>query len=106
MRTREGRDVVCRVVVIHNEGHECLKALRRLATGANTLLADNHVLPMIRELHFEDIICGMFPLTGPSMKDSFGVSAFFVKNSVGDIMDMLLQALEVTNLSLLHLSRY
>ena len=95
VRTREGRDLVCRLIVIHDEGHECLKALRRLATGANTLLADNHVLPMVRELHFEDIVCGLFPLTGPSMADSFGPTAYFVKNSVGDIMDMLLQALEV-----------
>ena len=95
VRTREGVDLVCRVIVIHKEGHECLKALRRLAVGANTLLADNHVLPMVRELHFEDIVCGLFPLTGPSMVTSFGPRAGFVRNSVGDIMDMLLQALEV-----------
>lgn len=96
MRTRDGRDLVCRIVVIHKEGHECLKALRRLATGPNTLLADNHVLPMVQELHFEDIVCGLFPLTGPSMADSFGPSSCGAQNSVGDIMDMLLQALEVT----------
>lgn len=95
VRTREGQDLVCRLIVIHDEGHECLKALRRLATGANTLLADNHVLPMVREIHFQDIVCGLFPLTGPSMADAFGPTAYFVKNSVGDVMDMLLQALEV-----------
>ena len=50
---------------------------------------------MVRELHFEDIVCGLFPLAGPSMRDSFGPTSNFVKNSVGDIMDMLLQALEV-----------
>ena len=47
---------------------------------------------MFGELQFEDIIFGIFPKVGG---DIFGYE-FWAKNSVGDIIEMLLQMLEVS----------
>ena len=92
-RTRDGLDVIVRVIVIGNEGHDHLKILRTIATGENCLLSTNHALPMVMELQFEDIIFGIFPRVGGDMSLAFG---FWPNNSVGDIIDMLLQMLEVS----------
>jgi hypothetical protein len=91
-RTRDGLDVIIRVIVIRNEGHDHLKILRTIATGENSLLSTNHTLPMIMEFQFEDIIFGIFPKVGAEMFIAFG---FWPNNSVGDIIDMLMQMLEV-----------
>ena len=91
-RTRDGLDVIIRVIVIGKEGHDHLKILRTVATGENSLLSTNHALPMFMEFQFEDIIFGIFPKVGGEMFDVFGR---WPNNSVGDIIEMLLQMLEV-----------
>ncbi|KAG5353006.1 hypothetical protein C0989_011154 [Termitomyces sp. Mn162] len=93
VRTREGHDVIIRVIVIGKEGHEHLKILRKLATGPLSLYSENHTLPMFSELQFEDIIFGVFPKAGGSVSEAHG---YWPRNSVGDIVDMLLQMLEIT----------
>ena len=90
-RTRDGHDVAIRVVAIKNEGHEHLSILRKVATGPITLLSNNHVLPMFTEFHFHDIAFGIFPMVGWMMSDVYD---YWAKNSVGDMVDMLMQALE------------
>ena len=66
VRTREGLDVVIRVIVIGDEGQDHLK-LRTIATGENSLFSNNYALPMIAEFQFEDIIFGIFPKVGGEM---------------------------------------
>jgi hypothetical protein len=56
-------------------------------------LSSNHTLPMFKEFQFEDIVFGIFPMVGGEMSDAFG---YWPKNSVGDIIDMLMQMLEVS----------
>ena len=46
------------------------------------------------EFPFEDIVFGIFPLVGGEMSYAFG--DFWPNNSVGDIVDMLMQMLEVS----------
>ena len=92
-RTQDGLDVIIRVIVIGNEGHSHLKILRTIATGENSLLITNHTLPMFMEFQFEDIVFGIFPMVGAKMSKAFGC---WPKNSVGDIIDMLMQMLEVS----------
>ena len=92
-RTRDGLDVVIRVIVIGNEGHDHLKILRTIATGENSLLSNNHALPMVAEFQFEDIIFGIFPKVGGEITYMYG---YWPKNSVGDIIEMLMQMLEVS----------
>jgi hypothetical protein len=92
-RTRDGLDVVIRVIVIGNEGHDHLKILRTIATGEKSMFSNNHALPMFAEFQFEDIIFGIFPKAGGGISRAYGCWA---KNSVGDIIEMLMQMLEVS----------
>ncbi|PBK71911.1 hypothetical protein ARMSODRAFT_794958 [Armillaria solidipes] len=90
-RTEDGRDFAIRVIVIGNEGHDHLRILRKLATGPVSLISENHTLPMEAEFAFEDIIFGFFPKVGAPMDEAFG---YWAQNSVGDVLDMIMQALE------------
>ncbi|PPQ81146.1 hypothetical protein CVT25_015198, partial [Psilocybe cyanescens] len=90
-RTRDGHDVIIRVIVIGNEGHDHLNILRNTATGKGSLLSTNHTLPMFAEFHFEDITFGIFPKVGGSVLYAYD---YWAKNSVGDIIEMLMQMLE------------
>ena len=47
---------------------------------------------MFQEFKFEDIIFGVFPKVGAVVSDVYGTWA---KNSVGDIVEILMQMLEV-----------
>ncbi|KAF8955859.1 kinase-like domain-containing protein [Flammula alnicola] len=90
-RTREGLDVVIRVIVHGNAGQDHLKILRKIAAGKDSLNSNNHTLPLFREFQFEDIVFGIFPKVGAGVSDVYGGWA---KNSVGDIIEMLMQMLE------------
>ena len=88
-RTHEGQDVIIRVIVIGDNGRKHLDILRLLATAPQALVSANHALPMIREVQLGHITFGVFPLVG------YTLDASWANDSVGDILDMLLQALEV-----------
>jgi hypothetical protein len=91
-RTRNGHDVAVRVLVVRKEGYEHLEILRKIASGPSSLLSSNHALPLLAEFQFDDIIFGIFPKVGGTMEEAF---QYWAEDSVGDVMDMLLQALEV-----------
>ena len=90
--TADGHSVVVRIISIGNEGNNHLQVLRKIARGNDSLLVDNHAVPLWREVHFEDMVFGVFPFIGC---DLFDIYAPWIKNSVGDIVDMILQAIEV-----------
>ena len=92
-RTRDGLDVVIRVIVIGDKGYDHMKILRTIATGEKSFFSNNHALPMFAEFQFEDIIFGVFPKVGGEITWAYG---FWPKNSVGDIVEMLMQMLEVS----------
>ncbi|KAF8159413.1 kinase-like domain-containing protein [Crassisporium funariophilum] len=102
-RTREGQDVIIRLIVIGNEGHEHLKVLRKIAKGKDGLFSNNHTLPMLAEFQFEDLTFGIFPKVGSSLELAYGCWA---KNSVGDVVEMIMQMLEalafIHNLNIAH----
>ena len=56
------------------------------------LLSNNHCLPLIKEFAFEDIIFGVSPKIGGLFEEAW---RSWPQNSVGDVLDMLLQILEV-----------
>ena len=92
-RTRDGFDAVIRAIVIGKEGHDHLKILRTIATGENSLFSNNHTLPMfcrvsVRRYHFWHF----FPKVGGDVLCAYD---YWAKNSVGDIIEMLMQMLEV-----------
>ncbi|TFY59160.1 hypothetical protein EVJ58_g5959 [Rhodofomes roseus] len=86
-----GLNVVIRVAAIGNEGKRHLEILRKLAQGTTGLWTDNHVVPLWKEVHFDDMVFIVSPYVGHSMELCYG---FWANNSVGDIVDMILQALE------------
>ena len=47
---------------------------------------------MFMEFQFEDIVFGIFPMVGGEISYAFG---FWPNNSIGDIIDMFMQMLEV-----------
>ena len=51
---------------------------------------------MFMEFQFEDIVFGIFLKVGAEMSYAYG---FWPNNSVGDIIDMLLQMLKVSSVS-------
>ena len=81
-----------RVVAVGDNGRKHLDILRVLATAPQVLISANHALPMIREVQLGHITFGVFPLVG------YTLDASWANDSVGDILDMLLQALEVGSL--------
>ncbi|KAH9830783.1 uncharacterized protein C8Q71DRAFT_321934 [Rhodofomes roseus] len=89
--TADGLHVVIRVASIGDEGKRHAEILRKLARGTKCLFMDNHVVPLWREVQFEDIGFIVSPFVAHSMKDCYG---WWAENSVGDIVDMILQALE------------
>ena len=91
-RTKEGHDVTVRPIRLGEEGRKHLEILKRVSTGPQALLCNNHCLPMFDTISFEDVTLGLFPFVGGTMDDAFGS---WPENSVGDVIDMILQALEV-----------
>jgi hypothetical protein len=85
-------DVAIRVIAIGHEGRNHLKILRKIAKGKSALHSNNHALPMFQELVFEDIVFGIFPKVGARVFDMVGRWA---KNSVGDVLEMVMQMVEV-----------
>lgn len=80
-------------MAIGDEGQTPLKIVRKLSTSPTSLIVENHTLPMLYELHLENIVFGIFPLAAHSLEDVLG--GFWPKNSMGDLLNMYIQALEV-----------
>ena len=93
VRTSSGQDAVLRVVAIRDEGREQLRIWRKLATAPHALISENHTLPFLREFNLELITFAVFPYVAQPMDRIYGGWA---KNSVGDILDAVMQALEVS----------
>ena len=92
LRSHEGQDVIMRVVAIGDNGRKNLDILRILATAPQVLISANHTLPIIREVQLGHITFGVFLLVG------YTLDASWANDSVGDILDMLFQALEIGSL--------
>ncbi|KAL1667471.1 hypothetical protein GGF50DRAFT_124799 [Schizophyllum commune] len=97
VRTSEGQDAVLRVVAVHDEGREQLRIWRKLATAPHALMCENHTLPLLQEINLEHVTFAAFPYVAQPMERIYGGWA---KNSVGDILDAVMQALE--GLSYIH----
>ncbi|THV00294.1 hypothetical protein K435DRAFT_657502, partial [Dendrothele bispora CBS 962.96] len=94
-RTRDGTDVLIRAITVHGGGYDHLLILRQLSRSPNSLLSQNHALHMLDEIESPSVpvTFGIFPLVGSSLSDAVNPS-LWPKNSLGDVMEMFLQALE------------
>ena len=80
------------MVAVHDEGREQLRTWRKLATAPHALMCENHTLPLLQEINLEHVTFVAFPYVAQPMERIYGGWA---KNSVGDILDAVMQALEV-----------
>lgn len=91
------RHYIIRVFTAGGEGLDTLNIMRLLTTQSpDNLLSNNHMLPMLEEIMYEDIVFGIFPLLGDRVQ--FAMMPFLRQSSVEDIVFMIMQALEVRQL--------
>ncbi|KAI9069072.1 hypothetical protein FKP32DRAFT_1560428 [Trametes sanguinea] len=90
-RATDGRDVVIRVISIGSEGRNHLDVLEYISRGLTSQVAPNHAIPLLEVFELEDITFGVFPRIGGTMTDAY---ESWAENSVGDIVDMMIQCLE------------
>ncbi|THU93681.1 hypothetical protein K435DRAFT_967183, partial [Dendrothele bispora CBS 962.96] len=91
-RFHNGTDVLIRVIRVNQEGLDHLSILRQLSRSPASLLSQNHTLHMLDEIESPlNITFGIFPIVGSSLAEAVNDWA---ENSLGDVMEMYLQALE------------
>ncbi|KAH9480112.1 hypothetical protein JR316_0006709 [Psilocybe cubensis] len=90
------RDVVLRVVSISGEGQTHLRILKRLVSPPDHMLSSNHILPILHEFSFEDIVIIAVPKLIFDLRE---VLHYTHSNSVEDALYMVLQALEASSRS-------
>lgn len=80
-----------RIMAAKGEGHDTLRIVKKICTGEEGLLSSNHALPLLEVFEYHDLTFGVFPLVAVSLTRSINS---WPKNTVEDIMDMLMQAIE------------
>ncbi|KAI0716119.1 kinase-like domain-containing protein, partial [Cerioporus squamosus] len=88
---RNGQCVVIRIVKMGDEGQQHLDILRRIGRAPHTLMSTNHAIPLLQEICFDDMTFCVFPFVGFPVDDAY---QGWAENSVGDIVDMIVQMLE------------
>ena len=81
-----------RVLAMGKHGRDHVDILKLISTKHYSTVDCNHAIPLIQLIEFEDIIFGIFPRIGYGMREAYKLWA---KNSVGDVVDMILQCIEV-----------
>ncbi|CAA7262691.1 unnamed protein product [Cyclocybe aegerita] len=61
VRGDDGRDYIVTLVTVGKEGDERLRTLRRLSFSLHPLLSSNHILPIIKEITYEDLTFVVVP---------------------------------------------
>ncbi|KAI0366048.1 hypothetical protein BV20DRAFT_1026949 [Pilatotrama ljubarskyi] len=90
-RSLDGRDVVIRVICVGSEGRSQLEVLKYISRGPLNQATPNHAIPLFELFDLEDVTFGVFPRVGFNMFDAYNS---WPENSVGDIVDMIMQGLE------------
>ncbi|KAI0647600.1 kinase-like domain-containing protein [Trametes meyenii] len=90
-RSVDGRDVVVRVICVGSEGKNHLEVLKCMSRGLCSQATPNHALPLIELFQLEDVVLGVFPRVGHTL---LGLYDSWAENSVGDVVDVIMQCLE------------
>ncbi|KAJ3493871.1 hypothetical protein NLJ89_g10919 [Agrocybe chaxingu] len=90
-RSASRRDFILRIVTAGDQGQDHLDIMRRLSSSPDILRGNNHILPMVKEITFADIVIGVFPRVMFSLLEAIDPCYM---NSVEDVLYMVLQALE------------
>lgn len=88
------RHYVIRVMRVAEQGLNHLQILRLLSnTVPDNLLSNNHILPMVEELTYEDISFGVFPLVCGQLQ--VVLMPMSTKCTLEDALHLIMQAIEV-----------
>ncbi|PPQ68741.1 hypothetical protein CVT25_012835 [Psilocybe cyanescens] len=85
------RDVVLRVVTAGGEGQNHLRIIRRLSSPPDVLMSNNHILPIIYDMTFQDISILAFPKLIFNVQEAMDTD---IANTVEDVLYMIVQAFE------------
>ncbi|KIY47824.1 hypothetical protein FISHEDRAFT_44544, partial [Fistulina hepatica ATCC 64428] len=92
--TSDGQAVVVHLIRIGHRGEAQTRVLRHLAALPDILRADNHTLPMLREIQlFDDLILGVFPYVLCSADEAIWGPPRHL-HLLDDVLDIIMQALE------------
>ncbi|TFK89444.1 hypothetical protein K466DRAFT_486812, partial [Polyporus arcularius HHB13444] len=92
-RAADGRDVVIRVLAIGSHGRKHVEILKLLSQNHYSVIDRNHAIPVFELLAYQDVTFAILPKVGFSMLFAYG-SLSWAKNSVGDLIDMIMQCVE------------
>lgn len=91
---KDNRYYVVRVISAGGQGQNNLHILRILSTSSpDNLLSNNHILPIVTEIVYQDIHFAVFPKVGPRIQ--VAMMPLVQKNTIEDIVYIIMQALEV-----------
>lgn len=91
---KDKRYYVARVLSVRGEGLNTLQIMRILSSQSpENLLSNHHILPMAHEFMYQDIVFGVFPLTGARVQTA--LLPVLAESTVEDIVYIVMQALEV-----------
>ncbi|KAF9003806.1 hypothetical protein BDZ89DRAFT_1026498 [Hymenopellis radicata] len=95
VRCKSGADFVCKVLVIGTDGQTGLFALRQALSGLSIFQAENHILPLLREIQVDNLTIGVFPMgSSVCLSDVVRESILSEHCSLGDLLHIVVQALE------------
>ncbi|KAF9003485.1 hypothetical protein BDZ89DRAFT_1080951 [Hymenopellis radicata] len=95
VRCKSGADFVCKVLVVGTDGQNGLFALRQALSGLSIFEAENHILPLLREIQVDNLTIGVFPMGSPiCMSDVVRDYTLSEHCSLGDLLYLVVQALE------------
>ncbi|KAJ4000503.1 hypothetical protein F5050DRAFT_1837558 [Lentinula boryana] len=86
-RTTDNRDVMIVLLSDGIIGRNCVDVLRTMATGKNAGIDRNHTLPLLHEIHYENLVFGVFPLVGSSFAPAWFSNIARALESMSQIME-------------------
>ena len=81
------------MLAVGDEGKDHVELLRTVSHGEISLLHGSHQLPLLDLIEVEDVVLGVFPKAGGCLSHVYGSWA---ESSVGDILDIIAQCMEVS----------
>ncbi len=88
--------MVIRVLAVGSHGRSHVEILKLLSRNHYSVIDRNHAIPVLEFLDYQDVTFGIVPKIGFSM---FGAYGLWAENSVGDLVDMIMQCIEVSHWS-------
>lgn len=82
-------------------GPNCVDALREVATGKNAGIDRNHALPMLQEIHHNNLVFGVFPLVGSWFVPAWFVDINHCLEAISQIMEVCLLLLCISYLTII-----